>query len=1131
MEQYTPPQNFIPAGDVIPEPITELPYTIDDEPTAGSSNPVKSGGIKSALDGKENSLPPSPATGPEGYFLDGNKNWRSLIDKVVELYEAVREERWEVTWDDITGKPADIILEESDPTVPEYIKALSETEIEALKWLTQNFPRTDLTPGSALFVSDDGQSLTTKTLGEMLSVFFPGLTTLMADIISDLEETDNTIDNLQAELAALVSNADPDTTTAFSRNTIDCQFQPQFVEIFEDAGQTCCRPANEYIHGVVFVSVPRGGTATIMLPSVKIKGFSDLIPGDEYALDVVTRDIVDYDEESETQLYIGYAVSETEIEFPHKITKKKKKDRRPLELWCQPGAEAPAGDTPLDLICAGGGGTLPPPPAGNTLVIGELESASSSFSYYTTNLTASGKRPVIAFSARLNGVIVPFGSDLQYSIDAGVTWHTCGKYGSGKHVAEGNVSTLPLMLDFETPYTLVTRLSINTAVVSNVLNVTTGPEPDMEEEVDDDMKRYIVWNVSQWGTIQENGLWDIAYDSGVRVLAPVELFHWSKFEQGEGNYNFEDLEYYFEKAANKGYQILIWGFPRHALPRSVYSGPDKAIGGEWLWRRKSGGGWERYYKNYHDSSFLPDSSWERDRYGNIAGSKGYNFGVSSSFSFSDSYAVNKYLQLTARIAHLINTGSVGSGVAAGKPYKEVVHAFGLIGGGYQETSFNLQYRVPDPKPGDPDKERETAYEIIYSDASMAAYRTWLRTHRYGNIHALNASWGTNFADPGTPANSTNIGDQTAAFAQLNKNNIPKPGEYHWGVGYTDNNATKDLFAFQIWQHAEFYRAVNNAVKNPSSVISGLSSSTGIKTACYVTENHTFAEGVRFGVAPLKTMYEDFDIHFSSTTAGDSPSYYSNNVLWDYALRAAEFAGTFGGTAFGQERDGDAVEATVGYTKIYNVIKRYGAKYMVPALQSNLKEWNSTDGIPLMQDLDGVWRTRRESLKKLWETEFKNVEHPAAPSFPTTLTFTERQAVVSSNNPNGIKDAFKNASNLDGNGVAANLIKVQVIKDIDLIDLTIDADSVQTYAFSGSGGTYYWVGFNARINGQPINNGYALQYTVNGGTTWLQAGRMPGEKLVTHLSNITAGSGTVSVKIRPAGRTSPVSNTVSILIPS
>lgn len=934
----------------------------------------------------------------------------------------------------------------------------------------------------------------------------------MTLVESDITVVQSDIANVGLQIVdintSIANNADQDTTTAISRNGIDCQFRPQFVEIFEDGGEKYCRLANEYIHGVVLISVPRGGTATIMLPSVKIKGFQNLIPGEEYMLRPVANEVVVYNPDtSEDYLYIGYAVSDTEIEFPHIVPKKKKKPARPVELWCAVG-DAPSSDSPVELWSAVGS-YIEPSEEGDRLIISDLESAISSFSYYDTDLTTSGKRPVIAFYARLNGVIVPNGSDLQYSIDGGVTWSNCGRYFNYKHVAEGNVSTLPLSIGFSTPYNLVVRLAINNAVVSNILPVSTGAEPDVEEEVDDDMKRYIVWCISQWGGIQENGLWEIAYDSGVRVLAPFELFHWSKYEQGEGNYNFEDLEYYLEKAANKGYQILLWGFPRHARPED---GP----GGEWLWRRASGGGWERYYKNYHDSSFLPDSAWERDRYGNIAGSKGWNFGVSSSFSFSDAYATEKYLQLTARIAHLINTGSVGSGVAAGKPYKEVIHAFGLLGGGYNETSFNLQYRVPNPRAGEPNQpdELEVAYEVIYSDASMLGFRIWLEFERYGHIQALNTSWGTSFNN----------------FSQINKNTISKPGEYGWGVGYTDNNATKDLFAFQVFQHATFYAAVNEAIKNPSSIISGLSSSTGIKTACYVTENHTFAEGVRYGVAALKTMYEDFDIHFSSTTAGTSPTYYSNNVLWDYALRAAEFAGTFGGTAFGQERDGDPVEWYVGYTKIYNVTKRYGAKYQVIALQSNLKEWNSTDGIPLMQDTDGVWRTRKDSLKKLYETEFRNVEHPAAPTFSTTLSFTERQALVNSYDPNGIKDAFKNTSNLDSDGVSSTLTKVQVVKDIHLIDLLIETGTVTFSSVSVGGGSSRQIDFWAKIGGNRINSGFAFEWSING-STWYGGGKYPGDKLTTPVPSsgfFTVGMN-VNLRIRLTGLSTHMSNIVNITI--
>lgn len=183
MEQYQPPQNFNPAGDVIVNPKGVLPFDIDTSPIENSANPITSGGVYTALAGKEDSLPASPSTKPEEYFLDATKNWRSLIDMAVRLYEAVREERWEVSWEDVTGKPG-FLTEESDPTVPEYIKALTETEVEALKWLTANFPRTGLTPGAVLVVGADGETINQKSFGEMLAVFFPGLTAILTGIVS-----------------------------------------------------------------------------------------------------------------------------------------------------------------------------------------------------------------------------------------------------------------------------------------------------------------------------------------------------------------------------------------------------------------------------------------------------------------------------------------------------------------------------------------------------------------------------------------------------------------------------------------------------------------------------------------------------------------------------------------------------------------------------------------------------------------------------------------------------------------------------------------------------------------------------------------------------------------------------------
>lgn len=933
----------------------------------------------------------------------------------------------------------------------------------------------------------------------------------MTLVESDMGVVQSDIANIGLQIvdinASLAANIDQDTTTAFSRNSIVCDVRPQFVEIFEDDGQSYCQLSNEYIHGVVFADVPRGGVATIILPSVKIKGFSGLAPGEEYALDVPTRNIVIYDPESETQLYIGYAVTETEIEFPHDIPKRRKKNNLiPLELICQSESEAPDGETPLDLICisAKGDGVEPPPdPVGDVLIIGDLESATSSFSYYETDLTTSRKRPVIAFYARLNGVIVANGSDLQYSIDGGLTWSNCGRYFNYKHVAEGNVSALPLSIAFSSNYTLVVRLAINTSVVSNVLNVTTGAEPSAPEG---DNVRKIIWSFG--GGVdrpRSNGLWDLAYASGVRVMAGFDVNHWGKYERAENDYNFEELEYELEQHAAKGYQMIIWMKPQFAYSDSIQ---DITVHRKTLVAGVWNGQWNTISYSFASTCYLPSNTWERDRDGNEAAYISNNFKTDGQFSYASDYAVGRFEKLIARIAHLVATGSTRNG----KPYSEIVHGMGIIDGGFNETSFNLQYRAP----GGPT-------DLIYSDVSIAGYRTFLR-NKYGNIHALNASWGTNFSDPGTPGGATNIGDQTAAFAQINKGNIEKPYTSGTFFNYWENNRVKDLWEYKVSLHTAFYTRMCNAIKNPSAVISGLSSSTGLLTFCYITENFTNNEGITYACAAMASMYSMFDGHFSSTLS-DAPRYYGN-ALQDIAARMALFRGTYNKSRFGQEKDGDPAEAFIGYSRIFAVTRQYGGLYCCIALQLDPSYWSR----PCFS-IDGKQRTYAEDLKYTFDNYINNAIPPTLPALVTNVSYTERQALPNANNPNNILTNWKNAANPNSEGIVSSLVGMQCIDDLGTVDLIIDSGSVQTYAFGTGGGTYYWIGFNATINGQPINNGYAIQYTINGGTTWLQAGRLPGEKLVTHLSNIAPGSGTVSVKIRPAGVTSPVSNTVSILIPS
>lgn len=87
VETYTPPQGYIPGGNVIIDPPDTPPYGLDNNPTANSNNAVKSGGVFEALTTKEPVL--VVAANPSEVVLDGNKTWRSLSAWVQTIVEAM----------------------------------------------------------------------------------------------------------------------------------------------------------------------------------------------------------------------------------------------------------------------------------------------------------------------------------------------------------------------------------------------------------------------------------------------------------------------------------------------------------------------------------------------------------------------------------------------------------------------------------------------------------------------------------------------------------------------------------------------------------------------------------------------------------------------------------------------------------------------------------------------------------------------------------------------------------------------------------------------------------------------------------------------------------------------------------
>lgn len=155
---------------------------IDAQPTQGSGNAVSSGGVYDALQDRELAIAPQQ-TDSTDYVWVGNKTWRHLQTWIGQLI-AEAAGAVGVRWDDIIGKPVGLITQEADPTVKPWIKSITETQKNALIWFTDKFSRTGNTLGNVLIIGDDGDSVISKPLGELLTNYFPALSTIMSGVVS-----------------------------------------------------------------------------------------------------------------------------------------------------------------------------------------------------------------------------------------------------------------------------------------------------------------------------------------------------------------------------------------------------------------------------------------------------------------------------------------------------------------------------------------------------------------------------------------------------------------------------------------------------------------------------------------------------------------------------------------------------------------------------------------------------------------------------------------------------------------------------------------------------------------------------------------------------------------------------------
>lgn len=495
----------------------------------------------------------------------------------------------------------------------------------------------------------------------------------------------------------------------------------------------------------------------------------------------------------------------------------------------------------------------------------------------------------------------------------------------------------------------------------------------------------ILWNFDGLDGVISNGLFEDAYNHGVRGICINELA-WGLLEKAENDYNFDELDWMIETLMEKGYKFLLWTKPRFALSNA---------GNVYRPHRRSGGGWTQIEYFGSSTSYLPASSYDRDRDGNIVGND-FNLSSQAPINYVDATGVNKFMQLVARICDRIDSTTYGGSVAAlsGKFYSEYCIGVGIIDGDFNETGFPVQ-NFPSVQDGG------------YSDAEMADFRAKMQT-KYGSIAALNTSWGSSYN----------------AFSAINRASVPKPPLYDNGriVDYNANNATRDLLAYRIQKHQTFYARFMAAVRSPALEVEGLQEWTGLRTACYLTENFGAQQGITWGTA-FASMFSGFDIYLSSISSGGSPPYGGTSLLGAFALRMAWFRGCFGNAkAFGQEQDGDPVDRGIGQSKSAAATFASGAKYSVIALQTDRYHWERQ-----VQSSDGQMRTYFQDLLYTYNTYCKGKESVVV--FPSqTLTYTQRNALSNVGNPENIINRWIAASGVNNDGFVVNDVNIRAIND-------------------------------------------------------------------------------------------------------
>jgi len=341
----------------------------------------------------------------------------------------------------------------------------------------------------------------------------------------------------------------------------------------------------------------------------------------------------------------------------------------------------------------------------------------------------------------------------------------------------------------------------------------------------------------------------------------------------------------------------------------------------------------------------------------------------------------RQLKLIARIADYVNNNPV---------IKANCEQFLFIDGGSNETGFYTSEFGGNIDDAD------------YNNATTNDFKVWLQG-KYSTVSALNSAWGVNLPT----FNAVEIGHY-------------RPPLYSGQVGYNDNQRTKDWFKYLTDSHKAFYQKVIQAIKNPNSVDSALTSTnTGIKVAAYLTEGLT-GQGV-FWASGVVSMLRDFDIIFSSIGAADG-AHVGGNYLKGFARMMSLLRGTLPTKEFGQEMDKDVLNANghrIGPSRLMRTIFAQGATWAIYVFYDTEAEWDEA----VYYSINGTTLSFLAD-SQLGVSTYVTGQSRTLPTVSSTMTYNWTHVLTATNNPNNTNAGWVSAVNPDEEGLSTTYVDIK-----------------------------------------------------------------------------------------------------------